>query len=302
VPRRLPEGSRPKVGRVQAPFESDFDWSWTEDGPAWVSPAVDTRRPSLARCYDFVLGGKDNYDIDREIAARLCALVPDAAQTARANRAFVLRAVRVMAQAGIRQFLDLGCGIPNPNGAAVHEIAREVVPDARVAYVDRDPIVLAHVRAALDGQPGLYAALFDLRDAKRVLGDLGLRDVVRLDEPVGIIMGAVLNHVDVSLAVQVVDHYLSKIVPDSHIAVSVGSAEGTAPEAARALDVVLQPVVGPVILRTTAQVEELLDGLDLLPPGIVDVTRWRADGVPGSIRVHAVVGVKRLRTTSRSTA
>lgn len=292
--RRLPEGSRPRIGSGRAQFEPDFDWSWAEDGPAWVSPVVDTRRPSLARCYDFVLGGKDNYEIDREIVASLCAIVPDAAQTARANRAFVLRAVRVMAQAGLRQFLDLGCGIPN--GAAVHEVAREIVPDARVAYVDHDPIVLTQVRAALDGQPGLYAALHDLRDATRVLGDPVLRDVVRLEEPVGIVLGAVLHHVDASLAVQVVDHYLSKIVPGSHVAVSVGSAEGTTPEAARALDTVLQPVTGPVLLRTTAQVEELLDGLDLLPPGIVDVTRWRAEGVPGSIRVHAAVGVKRPRT------
>jgi hypothetical protein len=275
---------------VRAQFEPDFDWSWAEDGPAWVSPAVDGLRPSIARCYDAVLGGKDNYEIDREVVARLCAIVPDAAQTARANRAFVLRAVRVMAQAGIRQFLDLGCGIPN--GAAVHEIARKIVPDARVAYVDHDPIVLAHVRATLGGQPGLYAALHDLRDATRVLDDPALRDVVRLEEPVGIVLGAVLDHVDVSLAVQVVDHYLSRLVPGSHVAVSVGAAEGTTPQAARALDVVLQPVTGHVVLRTTAQVEELLDGLDLLPPGIVDVTRWRANGVPGSIRMHAAVGVK----------
>jgi hypothetical protein len=274
---------------MRAQLEPDFDWSWAEDGPAWVSPAVDTRRPSVARCYDFTLGGKDNYEIDRDLAARIGEIIPDAAETARANREFVLRAVRLMAGAGVRQFLDLGCGIPA--GVAVHEVVREVAPDARVAYVDHDPIVAAQLRAALDGQAGLYTGLHDLRDAARVLGDPALRQVLRFDEPVGVVLGAVLHHVDASLGVQVVSHYVGKLAPGSHVAVSVGSAEGTAPEDARALDEVLEPVTGPIVLRTRSQVEELLDGLDLLPPGIADVTRWQADAVPGR-RMHAAVGVK----------
>lgn len=291
--RRFSAGSRSALRWAQ--LEPDFDWSWAEDGSAWVSPAVDTNRPSIARYYDFALGGKDNYEIDRELGARLTEIVPDAYETSRANRRFVMRAVRLMARAGVRQFLDLGCGIPT--GTAVHEAVREIVPDARVAYVDNDPIVVAHVRASLDGQSGLYAALNDLRDPNRVLGDPKLRAVIRLDEPLGLVLGAVLDHVDSSLGVQVVNHYVNRLATGSHVAVSVGGAEGLAPEVLRALEHVLQDVAGPVVLRTRAQVEELLDGLDLLPPGIADVSRWQADGTPGSVLVHAAVGVKRPEPT-----
>ena len=288
--RRLLTGTRTRPSGARAQIEPDFDWSWAEDGPAWVSPAVDTRRPSMARCYDFALGGKDNYKIDRDLAARIYEILPDAVETARANRDFVIRAVRLMARAGVGQFLDLGCGIPT--GVAVHEIVRAIIPDARVAYIDNDPIVAAQLRATLDGQAGLYAGLADLRDAARVLDDPALRAILRFDEPVGLVLGAVLDHVDASLGVQVVSHYVGKLAPGSHVAVSVSSAEGMTPETAHAFDEVMQAVTGPVVLRTKAQVEELLDGLDLLPPGVADVTCWHSDGVPRSLRMHAAIGVK----------
>lgn len=275
---------------MRAAREPDFDWSWAEDSPTWVSAPVDTKHPSIARCYDYALGGKDNYEIDRELTQRLDEVVPGVGALARSNRDFVLRAVRVMAEAGTRQFLDLGCGLPTD--PAVHEVARDIHPDARGAYIDQDPIVLAHARAVLDGQPGLYAALHDLREPTRVLSDPGLQKVVRLEEPIGLIMGAVLHFVDLSIGVQVVGHYLSKVAPGSHVAFSVATSEGVSREVAHAVERLLRAASAPVAFRTTAQVEELFDGLELLPPGLTDVTRWRADGEPGAMRLHAGVGVK----------
>lgn len=291
VTKRFPAGVSSRIADVSAVREPDFDWSWAEDGLAWVSPAVDTRRPSIARFYDFALGGKDNYGIDRELAQRVYEVVPDAGAMARSNRGFVLRAIRVMAEAGIRQFLDLGCGIPSE--PTVHEIARDIHPDARVVYIDHDPIVLAQSRALLDGQSGLYAALHDLREPARVLADPALREIIRLDEPVGLVLGSVLHFVDLSIGVQVVSHYISKIAPGSHVAFSVATNDGASREVTQTVEQIFRSVSSPIAFRTTAQIDELMDGLELLPPGLTDVTRWRADGDPGTLRLHAGVAFKR---------
>jgi hypothetical protein len=270
--------------------EPDFDWSWTEDGPAWVAPTIDTTAPSIARMYDYALGGKDNYAIDRAAADRLSAVAPDVAELARANRAFVVRAVTIMAEAGVDQYLDLGCGLLTY--PTVHEAARTIVPDARVVYVDHDPIVVAHARAALDGQPGLNAVHHDLREPSRVLRDPGTRALLRSEEPLGLIMGSVLHFVDLGIGAQVVGHYLDKLAPGSHAAFSLAARDGVPTEVARDVEMVLRSASAPLAFRTTAQVEELIDGLELLDPGIVDVTQWRSNGTPGVLRMHAGVAVK----------
>jgi SAM-dependent methyltransferase len=290
VARRISTADRFARTDAATAHEPDFDWSWTEEGPAWVAPAVDTRRPSIARIYDYVLGGKDHHAIDRETADRLAEIVPDVADVARANRAFVLRAVTDMAEAGIRQFLDLGCGLPG--SPAVHEVARQVLPDARVVYVDLDPVVVAHARAVLDGQPGLYAVHHDLRDPSRVLRDRGLQTVLSSSEPTGLILGSVLHFVDLAIGPQVVGHYVHRMATGSRVAFSVGTRDGVNDMVAREVEQVLRAAHAPIALRTLAQVEELVDGLQLLDPGITDVTCWRNDGVPGALRLHAGVGIK----------
>jgi O-methyltransferase involved in polyketide biosynthesis len=270
--------------------EPDFDWSWTEDAPAWVAPTIDTSAPSIARIYDYALGGKDHHAIDRATGDRLLAIAPEIAELARANRDFVVRAVTVMAEAGIDQFLDLGCGLPAE--PSVHEVARSIVPGARVVYVDHDPIVIAHARAMLDGQPGLAAVHHDIREPLRVLREPAVRELLDLEQPLAVIMGSVLHFVDLSIGAQVVGHYVSKLARGSQVAFSLAARDGVPAEVTREVELVLRSASAPVAFRTRAQVEELMDGLDILPPGIVDVTRWRAYGTPGRLRMHTGVAVK----------
>jgi hypothetical protein len=272
--------------------DPDFDWSWTEeDGSGWVPPAVDTSKPSAARMYDYALGGKDNFAVDREAAERALQVMPDGPALALANRDFLVNSVRVMANAGIRQFIDLGTGIPtSPN---VHETARDIIEDAAVVYVDNDPIVLAHSRATVDDRDRVRTIMRDIRDPASVLQDPILRRMVDLDQPVGLLMFAVLHFVDISIAPEVVRHYVDKLAPGSYVAFSVGTREGVPPEVTAHVEQVYQASQSAIVFRTRAQVEELVEGLDLLEPGIAEVTQWRADGVPGTMRMLAGVGIKR---------
>ena len=153
-----------------------------------------SRRPNAGRIYNFLLGGKDNYEQDRQAAGQLLAVVPDARAAARANRRFLGRAVRFLAQdAGIRQFIDIGAGLPAT--ANVHQVARELDPRARVAYVDNDPVVVSHARALLCTAPGVCAFEGDLRDPPGILGHPDLRAVIDLGAPVAIVLAAVMHFV-----------------------------------------------------------------------------------------------------------
>jgi hypothetical protein len=271
--------------------EPDFDWSWAEeDDSSWVPPSIDTTRPSVARMYDYSLGGKDNFAVDREAAHRAWEVMPDGPDLARYNRTFLTTAVRLMAQAGVRQFLDLGTGIPT--SPSVHEVAREVIPDARVVYVDNDPIVLAHSRALLDGDPHAASLMFDLREPANVLRDRTLRSMIDLEQPVGLLMIAALHFVDLSIGVQVVRHYLERIAGGSYLAFSVATLDGVEPSVTRRLEEIYRNSSAPMTFRTLAQVEELIDGIELLEPGITDVSRWRNDGDLLTMRMHAGVGLR----------
>jgi hypothetical protein len=273
--------------------DPDFDWGWAEDddGNHWVPPAIDTTRPSAARMYDYALGGKDNFAVDREAAERTYQVMPDGPALARTNRDFLARAVRMMSESGIRQFIDLGTGIPT--SPSVHEIAREADPAAHVVYVDNDPIVLAHNRAILDRADGVITILRDLREPARVLADSELTATVNLDEPVGLLMIAVLHFVDLTVAPEVVQHYLSRLAPGSQVAFSVGTREGVPPEVTAHVEKVYTTTQSPIVFRTRAQVEQLFDGLDLVEPGLSEITQWRADGTPLTMRMLAGLGVKR---------
>ncbi|MDQ1286613.1 MAG: hypothetical protein QG622_178 [Actinomycetota bacterium] len=277
--------ARRTVPETTAEPEPDFDWSWAEEGPAWIAPTVNTSVPSIARIYDHLLGGKDNYAIDRETTSLIRQIVPDLEALARANRDFVIRAVTVMAEAGVRQFMDLGCGIPS--SPAVHEIARSIVPDAAVAYVDNDPIVVAQARAVLDGQPGLGAFLHDIREPSRVFRDTRMLELIDLGRPIGLVMTGVLNFVDLSIGPQVVGRYVDRMASGSHIAFTTTAIEHLPTGTVRQFDQLMRTAGNPIAFRTRAQVEELIDGLRLLPPGITDVSCWRTDGRPGTLRIHA---------------
>jgi len=273
--------------------EQEFDWAWAEqdDDSTWVPPAIDTSRPSAARMYDYALGGKDNFAVDREAAEGAWQVMPDGPALARANRRFLARALRVMTEAGIRQFIDLGAGIPtSPN---VHEVAREGAPDARVVYVDNDPIVLAHNRAILDRSDGVVTILRDVCEPSRVLADHQLRATVDLDEPVGLLMIAVLHFVDLSVGSQVVQHYLNRVPSGSRLAFSVATFDGVEPTVSRHVEEVYRNASSQIVFRSRAQVEELIDGVEVQQPGIVDVSHWDPSlAEPLTMRMHSGIAVK----------
>ena len=158
----------------------------------------DTTRPNIARVWDYWLGGKDNFAADRELAEKMLAVHPVTAQMARENRQFLGRAVSYVAARGVRQFIDVGAGLPTVLNT--HDIARHTEPDARVAYVDNDPIVISHARSLLAKSPGVIAVPGDMRDPGRILADPGLTDLIDLAEPACVIMSGVLHFADPATA------------------------------------------------------------------------------------------------------
>ena len=280
------------------PEDTGDESTWSLDDDAisdtdWVPPAVDDTKPSVARMYDYYLGGKDNFAVDREAAGKVMALMPDARDISRVNREFLVLAVRTMAAAGVRQFIDLGTGIPtSPN---VHETARAVHPDAAVVYVDNDPAVMAHNRALLSRHPRVITVPHDLREPRAVLDDPAVRRVIDFTRPVGRLFIAVLHFVDHGTAPEVVDRYLRPLVPGSHVAISTATRDGVDPEVVRRVEAVYSGATAPFVYRTQPQAEALFDDLDLLPPGVVDVYEW-TKGTPSlspTVRGLAGIGVKR---------
>jgi hypothetical protein len=269
----------------------DFDWEWGGEGGDWVPPPLDTTKPSSARVYDYLLGGKDNYPIDRAAAAEMMKVLPDLRVTALANRGFLVRAVRMMAQAGVRQFIDLGTGVPtSPN---VHEVAQEIQPDARVVYVDIDPIVLAHNRALLARTPTVVTIQRDLRQPDAVLTDPKLTSLIDFSEPVGLLMIGVLHFVLLDVAPGMVKRYCRDLVPGSYLVLSAGCHEGMEPGVVTRFEAAGVASRTPFHLRSVSQIERLFEQMDLLEPGLVDVSKWRGDDPSGAYLMLAGVGVKK---------
>ena len=268
----------------------DFDWGWTEDDSDWIPPTIDMTRPSAARMYDYALGGKDNFAVDREAMEKIAEVVPEFRGIARANRGFLVRAVRAMTGAGIRQFIDLGTGIPST--PSVHEVAGEAFPDATVVYVDNDPMVIAHNRALQASRPGVVAVLHDLRQPATVLDDPDVRRLMDFGEPVGLLFVAVLHFVRRDVAPEIVAHYMKMVPPGSRLAISVACAEGVSPATMARVESIFATSGSSVLFRSRAEIEQLFEGLDLESPGVTDVTQWRNDGHPFGIRVLAGVARK----------
>ncbi|WP_157407233.1 SAM-dependent methyltransferase [Actinomadura atramentaria] len=236
-------------------------------------PALDARRPSPARIYDHFLGGKDNYAVDRAAAAEIRAAVPAAPGAALANRAFVGRAVRYAAGAGVRQFLDVGAGLPTR--ANVHEIARAALPGARVVYVDRDPVVLSHGRALLEDSAHVAVVEGDLRDPAGLLRTPRLRELIDVREPVGVLLCAVLHFLpDEDDPYGLVEKLTAEFPSGSHLIVTHGADD--ADGAAAALAVYRRAGV-PLRPRACAEVARFFAGFDVLDPGVVRAAAWRPD-------------------------
>ncbi|MFB4276699.1 SAM-dependent methyltransferase [Nonomuraea sp. MTCD27] len=233
---------------------------------------LDTDIPSPARIYDLWLGGKDNYEIDRVVSEQILAAVPELPVLARTNREFLGRAVRYMAgEAGIRQFLDIGTGIPTANNT--HQVAQSVAPDSHVVYVDNDPMVLAHARALLRSAPDGTTAFIDadLREPDKILA--AVRDLLDFDRPIGLTLLGVVDFLpDTGEAASIIRTLLAPMAPGSHLAISHGLVGTQLDEGVRHWN---ESGGSPMTLRTLEEVTGFFDGLDLLEPGVVALPRWR---------------------------
>ena len=259
-----------------------------EDGAWPVLPQEgDTERPNVARMYDHLLGGAHNFAPDRDMASRLLLANPDTARGARANRAFLRRAVRWCVRAGVEQFLDLGSGLPTVG--TVHQLAHELNPGARVAYVDLDPVAVAVSRALLRDDPRVGVTQADLRDSDTTLALAG--DVLRLDRPVAVLAVSVLHFLPGDLAA-ILTPYRRRLVPGSVLALSHGSTDHDDPElAARCANVfsTMARTGNPLVDRDRAQLRAALDGTRLVAPGLADVTAWPGPTGDAPIGMYAAV-------------
>ncbi|HSO55547.1 MAG TPA: SAM-dependent methyltransferase [Actinomycetes bacterium] len=249
---------------------------------------INTNMAHPARVYDYWLGGKDNFPADRALAEMMIAAVPNMREMAAANRAFLSRAVLHLAkEAGVRQFLDIGTGIPtSPN---VHEVAQEAAPDARVVYVDNDPIVLAHARALLTSRDAGATAfiLADLRDPKSILDHPTLAATLDLSQPVAVMLVAVLMYFrdhDSPNPFEMVATVMERMPSGSYLAVTHPTPDFNPEETAKA--VAAAEAAGVTLVpRGQAEVGEFFTGLELVDPGVTPVLSWRPDVTPADPRI-----------------
>jgi SAM-dependent methyltransferase len=262
-------------------------------GPGGSLPgALDVSRPNVARAYNYLLGGKDHFAADRELADKLLAIYPATRQMVRENRRFMARALDYTLAQAIGGYLDLGAGLPT--SPAVHEIVRRADNTAAVVYVDNDPVVLSHLWAlACNADPLVEAVAADLTGPATVLRQVREAALIDLDEPVCLILGMVLHFYDAAAARDLVAAYADELAPGSHVIITVGRAE---------------PVIGEQITQTYdaatlynhshEDVMSFFAGLDLIPPGVTDARAWMPGWpTPASFwdragRILAGIGVK----------
>jgi S-adenosyl methyltransferase len=240
-------------------------------------PDFDTSVPHVARVYDYWLGGKDNFAADREMGERTLQAYPNLVFSVRANRAFLARTVRFLAgSAGIRQFLDIGTGIPTANNT--HEVAQRVAPDSRIVYVDNDPIVLSHAKALLKSDPrGACAYLdADLRDPDSILADAA--KTLDFSQPVAVMLIAVMHFVgDDAEASAIINRLMGACVPGSYVALSHAASDIDAEQMAEMIRRLNETTAEKTTLRDRAGVTRLFDGLELVEPGVIRAAEWRPD-------------------------
>jgi len=227
----------------------------------------DPTKPNIARVWDYWLGGKDNFAADRELAEKMLAVHPVSAQMARENRQFLGRAVSYVATRGIRQFIDVGAGLPT--AVNTHDIARQADPHTRVAYVDNDPIVISHARSLLARSPGVIAVPGDMRNPGAILTDSALTELIDLAAPACVILSAVLHFADAGTAREVAAAFARAIVPGSYLIISVGS--GTPSEGENFTSAY---TAARIYIHSPAEVLSFFGNLELVPPGVVSVLGW----------------------------
>jgi hypothetical protein len=261
--------------RLMPPFPAAIDaveegFQVTEETQA--PPGVDPAIPTAARIYDYLLGGHDNFAADRAAADYLTSVAPAAPLTAQANRAFLGRAVRFLAgEAGVRQFLDLGAGLPTQG--SVHQVARELAPDARVVYVDSDPMVIAHA-SALDTGDATAVIQADLRDAGRVLEHPETRRLLDFSQPVAVLCLGTAHFIGGTEAGPAVARFRSALGPGSYLVLSHAHGDPQSREYAAGTQAYSSTASG-ITMRSRAEILGFFDGLDLVEPGLVRAQEWR---------------------------
>jgi S-adenosyl methyltransferase len=240
---------------------------------------VDVTIPNVARMYDYYLGGKDNYEADRTAAEQVIAAFPDVRMAVRENRAFLTRAVRFLAgDAGIRQFIDIGAGLPTQDN--VHEIACSVAPDARVVYADYDPVVVAHGQMILSGATSSVFIEGDVRHPEDILGKPELRSLIDFDEPVALMLVAILNFVaDEEDLAGILGRLRSVMAPGSYLVISHGAGEAR-PATVQKITNIYQNATARAVLRSRAEILSFFAGFDLVDPGLVYASQWRPNVRP----------------------
>ena len=248
-----------------------------ENNLDWVPPGVDTRLANVARVYDYLLGGSHNFLADQDVARSLAAIEPEIRAIAWANRRFLGRAVRFLSQAGIRQFLDIGSGIPTEGN--VHEIAQGADPAAKVVYVDVDQVAIAHSRAILAGSPGATVIEADVRDPDKILTHDQTRRFLDLTQPTGLLLVSVLHYVDdADDPWHVLERLREALAPGSYLVICHGTSDER-PEVMQAVGKVFnRSVTTQSHVRSRPEILRFFGDFELVEPGLVHMPLWR----PGS--------------------
>ncbi|MBG0850812.1 SAM-dependent methyltransferase [Streptomyces spinoverrucosus] len=259
--------------------------------PAWAPRSIDISVPSVARIYDYYLGGSHNFEVDREAARRAMEFMPGLPKIMQANRAFMRRAVRYAAGEGITQFLDIGSGIPTYGN--VHEVAQTASPGARVVYVDHDPVAVAHSQAVLEGNEDAGVVAADLRKPQDILSDPQVEQLIDLKRPVALLLVAILHFVeDVDDPYGAVAQLSDALAPGSMLVLTHASYEGIPlpPERAGGAVDVYKDLRNPLIMRSREEIARFFEGYDMVEPGLVPMPVWRPDTAPEDEDPYAFSG------------
>ncbi|HEY0536312.1 MAG TPA: SAM-dependent methyltransferase [Actinoplanes sp.] len=236
---------------------------------------LDTTRPHVARMYDYYLGGKDNFEVDRNAVVAVEVAMPEVRQLALENRAFLRRAVTFMTAAGIRQFIDIGAGLPTAGNT--HEVAQALAPGAHVVYADNDPIVLSHGRALLATNADTAVVTADLRNPADVVGRDEVRKLIDFSRPVGVLLIAMTHFLRDDERDQVMGELRKSLVPGSYLATTHVTVDQHSAEAVEGVEAVYRKTPTPIFFRTHDEIARFFDGFELVEPGLVTVDAWRPD-------------------------
>jgi hypothetical protein len=279
------------LGSSQIPY-TPRGFSVTDDTSSTAGTAIDTTVPHSARIWNYWLGGKDNYAVDREAGDLYREIFPGIVVVARTSRAFLTRAVRYLAgDAGIRQFLDIGTGLPTADNT--HEVAQRVAPDSRILYVDNDPLVLAHARALLTSSPeGLCEYIdADLRNPAAILD--AAAGILDFTQPLALMLMGIMGHFTDAEAYPIVSRLLAGLPSGSYFALYDGANTNVAFNEAQ--EGYNQSGAVPYYLRSPDQFARFFEGLELVEPGVVPVPHWRPDPDAEPVEIYSYCGVGRKR-------